>query len=539
MEIESEYDLIILGSGVAGLSAAVAAHQGGLRALVIEKSALVGGGTTNSYGLIWVGANHIAQAEGYSDSRAETITYMNFLAGGEAIEANLATFIDQSPVALKFFEECGLCFRIAHGVKDHYYGVAPGSKIEGRSLEVDLISGFDLGDWRDRVRMSAVQPNFITVEEQIKWGGINRAPFWNQKIVRERQQQDMRGKGVGLICQLLKAALDRKIPIVTEVAVEALVLEGNTVSGIKTERATIKARKGVMLATGGYESNPDLVRSFEGVPGWVSMCPKSVTGDGMVLGCQVGAAVHMIRNNMQFFLGFDIPTKNPKAEPEFHLAGIIELCSPHTMVVNKAGSRFSDEAYFQGMISSLRHFDAITHQYTNLPCFLIFDRQYASKYSFAGLPAGQDIPKWVASDNSIKGLATKLGIDALGLENTVRRFNKFVTEGRDHDFHRGELAWRLANQSGKVAGENQSLGMIEEPPFFGLELHPSAAGSAGLLTNTYAQVLNASRDPIVGLYATGNTAARTEFGAGYQAGLTLASGMTYSYLATRHMLMSN
>ena len=112
----------------------------------------------------------------------------------------------------------------------------------------------------------------------------------------------------------------------------------------------------------------------------MSQCPTSVTGDGLVLGTEVGGAIHLIRNNMGLFLGFGIPLNDRTAEPEFHLAGIIELCSPHTMVVNQSGRRFSDEAYFQGMIPSLRQFDTLTHHYANLPCYLIFDANYASSY---------------------------------------------------------------------------------------------------------------------------------------------------------------
>src|ERR1700722_11260554 len=215
MTLVNECAVIILGTGIAGLSAALAAHEKGLRPLVMEKSNHVGGGTSNSYGLIWVGDNHLALAAGYNDSREDIIAYMGFVSGGEALHDNMIAYIDRSPEALNFFEACGIPFQLTKGVSDHYVGVAPGAKAEGRSLEVKLISGYDLGEWRNRIRMSTVQPCYLTAEEQINWGGINRFSHWDQELVADRRRKDMRGKGLGLICQFLKALLVRGGPIVT------------------------------------------------------------------------------------------------------------------------------------------------------------------------------------------------------------------------------------------------------------------------------------------------------------------------------------
>jgi 3-oxosteroid 1-dehydrogenase len=535
MSAAATYDLVVLGSGIAGLAAAVAAHEKGLRPIVLEKAPLVGGGTTNSYGLIWVGDNHLARQAGYADSRKEILDYMHFIAGGEAEEANLLAFVDEGPRVLKFFADCGIPFRLCRGVADHYWGVAPGAKKEGRSLEVELIAGEELGEWRNRVRVPANAPCYITCEEQIGWGGMNRFSYWDKDIVRQRKAKDMRGKGLGLACQFLKAALTRGIAIETGIEVERLITEAGRVSGVAlADGREIAARRGVMLATGGYESNPQLVRDYEGLPNWLSQVPASITGDGMKLAAEIGAAVRLIRNNMQTFLAFPVPSAS--AEPEFHLAGIIDLCSPHTMVVNRAGRRFADEAYFQGMIPALRAFDPATHGFSNLPCYLIFDQAYADTYSFAGREAGLEIPAWVAHDRTMEGLGAKLGIDAAGLAGTASRFNGFARAGKDEDFHRGELAWRLAQDASLPPGKNQALGTLDKPPFYGIELRPSAGGSAGVLTNERGQVIHQRRQPIPGLYASGNTAARIEFGAGYQAGFTLASGMIFSALAVADMI---
>ena len=128
-------DVVILGSGIAGLSAALAAHALGLEPVVLEKAARIGGGTVHSYGLIWVGQNHLAKAAGQADTRDEVLAYMRFLGGGNIDEARLSAFVDRSPEALKFFEKCGVRFRVVGGVTDHYHDKAPGSRAVGRCIE--------------------------------------------------------------------------------------------------------------------------------------------------------------------------------------------------------------------------------------------------------------------------------------------------------------------------------------------------------------------------------------------------------------------
>jgi 3-oxosteroid 1-dehydrogenase len=523
-------EAVVLGSGVAGLAAALALHEMGVKPLVLEKDNKIGGGTTESAGLIWIGDNHLARAAGYQDSKDEVTRYVRFLAGGEECEENFQAFYGRADEALAFFERCGLTFQLTRGIPDHYFGIAPGARAEGRTLEATLISGYDLGDWRERVRMPPI-PNYVTAEEMIGWGGQNREGKWDQALVRERKAKDMRGKGVGLICHLLKQLLARKVEVRTGVRVERLIVEDGRVTGVATGDEDIAATRAVMLATGGYESNPALVADLDGWTNWVSQFPPALAGDGLTLATEVGAAFRRSRNNMQLFLGYAIPPATPSDEPRIQLAGIIELCSPHTMVVNRAGKRFADEAYFQGMVPALRLFDPVTHSYPNVPCYLIFDAQYAASYSFAGRPDGADIPDWVMRADTLPALAGKLGIDAQGLTQAAERFNSFVAAGRDTDFHRGERAWRMA-QDARASGKNQSLGTLTKPPFYGIELHPTGAGSVGVLTNEWGQALRQrDRRPIPGLYALGNTTARVEYGAGYQAGLTLASALTFGYLA--------
>jgi 3-oxosteroid 1-dehydrogenase len=514
------YDVVILGSGIAGLAAALAADALGLEPVVLEKAATLGGGTVHSYGLIWVGQNHLAAAAGHADTRDDILAYLRFLGGGSVDDARLAAFVDCSPEALRFFEECGVRFRVVGGVTDHYYDKAPRSHAVGRCVEADLISGFDLGDWRERVSVPHDVPCFVTADEQVAWGGINSVSRWDADLVRERQRQDMRGKGLGLVCHFLRALRDRGVSVLTDQHVENLAVENGRVTGVVMRSGEfVAAKKGVILATGGYGANPQMSWDFEQLPGFAheasGLTPASLTGDGIVLGAEIGGIVHRIENSLRVMLSYTIPPELPGGTATCVYAGIVELCSPHTLLVNKYGRRFADETFFQGIVPQLRLFDPGQHEYPNLPAYLIFDTQYLKKYSFANRPVGSDVPRTVSRAGNLPDLAAKLGIDGAELKKAVRRFNGFVKGGTDEDFHRGEHQWRLATAA---HGGNGILGTVEKPPFYGVELQPAGGSSAGLLTDAHARVIHQRRRPIPGLYASGNAAAATEQGSATRRG---------------------
>jgi 3-oxosteroid 1-dehydrogenase len=244
--------------------------------------------------------------------------------------------------------------------------------------------------------------------------------------------------------------------------------------------------------------------------------------------------VHKIENSLRVMLSYTIPAETPGGMATSVHAGIVELCSPHTLLVNRYGRRFADETFFQGIVPQLRLFDPRRYEYPNLPAYLIFDAQYLERYSFANRPVGSPVPRTVARADTLSELAAILGVEPSGLEQTVSRFNRFVATGVDEDFHRGDHQWKLASQPQRPG--NSSLGAVEKPPFYGVELHPAGGSSVGLLTDAHARVIHQRRHAIPGLYASGNAAAATEQGIGYQAGLSLAAAMTFSYLAVQRML---
>lgn len=522
-------DVVVIGAGCAGFSAAIAAAELGLDCLVLEKAAQIGGGTAISSGYLWVGNNHLHAAAGGTDSAEATTSYLRYVGADGIDEPRMATFVAEAPRALRFFEGLGIPFQISARI-DHY-GMAPGALAGGRILGTPPIEAAELGEYADRVLLPA-GPLFRL--GGATGGGANSPAFWQAALEAERERPGQRGSGAGLVSWLVKLAAARRIPIETGAAVARLTMQDGRVTGVVTEDGeTIQARRGVVIASGGYESSPDLVGRYEALPGWQSMFPESLDGDGLVMATEHGAAVHVIGNNLSVFLGFRNPEEAPGGTAVCRLSGTQELPSPHTIVVNRHGRRFADESFFQAVAPALRSFDVVAREQPNLPCYLVFDRRFAERYSFAGRPPGAEIPDWVSRAETLEALAGQLGIAPEGLARTVDRFNADVRDGADREFGRGQSAWGLNRYD-----PSTTLGAIESPPFYGIRLHPTALASAGLLADTLARVRHVRGHAIPGLYAVGNAAARTETGSGYQTGFSLASGLTFGWIAARHMAES-
>ena len=253
MQWHGEYDVVVVGSGIAGLSAALAAVEHGLRTVVVEKAERLGGSTTYSYRLIWVGGNHLAKAAGYADGRGDVIQYMRFLGGGQHSEERIVTFAERSPEAIAFYARCGIRFRIVKGVKDFYFGRAPATTAEGRTIEHAPISGFELGDWRNRITLP-VTPYRVSGEELVAWGGIHNFANWDPVVTKDREQQDIRGLGVGLASGFVKELAKRQVEMLVCSAGEKLIVEGDRVIGAElSDGRRLRAHKGVVLAAGGYD----------------------------------------------------------------------------------------------------------------------------------------------------------------------------------------------------------------------------------------------------------------------------------------------
>lgn len=536
-----EADVVSVGSGLGGLAAAIVAHDSGKRALVLEKARKLGGVCAYSGGEVFVPANHLQAAAGIKDSREEGMKYLQFLAAGYADPELQNALLDTGIAAVRYFaEKAGVRWKLIQKFPDYYYPTAPGTVAEGRYLEVELFKGAELGEWRKKTYLSPHMPNGITHDELFAWGGFTHVMNWDFATLGQRMSEDYRGFGPGMMAYFIKAALiDRKIPAHLETTVRELVVENGAVVGVRAERGgkelLVRARKGVVLAAGGYDWRPDLARNYEQLPEWHSMCQPTVEGDALIAGGEIGAAIAAVpASNMGLFFGYQIPGEESEGKPMWR--GSWEGGEPHALWVNKAGKRFADESFYKDYLPKVHEWNGVQQTQPNFPPYLIFDSQFREKYPLGTYLPPHELPtSLVARAPTLRELAAQLEIDGEALETTVARFNRFATDGVDQDFARGTYPW-AAMMTGDRRMRNPNLGTLEKPPYYGLKLRVVSAGinAAGLKTNVHAQVMHVRGRPIPGLYAAGNSAAPLDIGAGYQSGLSNLRGLVGGYLAAGH-----
>ncbi|MCC6999833.1 MAG: FAD-binding protein [Deltaproteobacteria bacterium] len=533
-------DVVCVGSGLGGLSAAILAHDQGRKAIVLEKAPKLGGVCAYSGGEVFVPANHLEAAAGIDDSLAKGRAYFEFLAAGYAEPALQTLLLEVGPVAARYFgDKAGVRWKIVKDFPDYHYPKAPGTVAAGRYLEVELFDGNTLGEWQKKTYLSPHMPNGITHDELFAWGGFPGLLKWDFQLMGKRMHKDLRGFGPGMMAYFVKAAmLDRKIPAHVGTTVRELVLDDGVVVGVRAEQngksLMVRARRGVVLAVGGYDWHPELPKFYEQLPKWGSMVQPSVEGDGMMLGGELGAQIAAVPgNNLGLFYGYEIPGEEHDGRPL--LRGSWEGGFPHSLWVNRAGQRFADESFYRDYLPKTRAWDGVKQTQPNFPPFLIFDSQCREKYPLGTFLPGQPLPDWIKRADTLQELGAQLGVDGVALQATVARFNPMAAAGVDSDFDRGTYPW-AAMMTGDRTRPNPNLGPLDKPPYYGLELRVVSAGinCAGLRTNEHGQVMHVRGRPISGLYAVGNAAAPLDIGAGYQSGLSNLRGMVFGYLAGKH-----
>lgn len=528
MTLITEHDVIVVGAGLSGLNAALAASKAGLDVVVLEKSDQVGGATGWSYGATWIACSAQAMAAGIADDPADAAAYLDFLGSGESDPARTRAVVYESARILAENEAVGVAFDLMSGVNDILYGKAPGAVNEGRTLEPRPIAGAALGAWRAKLRTAPDDD----------WWRLSRSvvmllpdPAAIDQAVAQAVAADQIAQGPAIIAGLLLALLDRKVPILLETGVDRLIVEDDRVVGVRTAQGERRARDGVFLGTGSYKANRHLVAAIDKLPDYRPYFPPTAQGDGLVMASKVGAAIRQTRNNVVVMLGFDNP-----ADPQGLQAGAPstrELPRAHTMVVNAAGLRFGNEANFQELSRDIRALDWTTRTPKNLPCWMIVDHHYVAKWGIGGSAPGT-VPDFVVVADSIAALARAAGIDAEGLVLTAERMNRFAASGVDKDFGR-KPGWVMVPGGG--TGKNPSLGSIHQAPFYAVRLFPTlGVGGGGVKADAAGRALDWQEQAIPGLYCAGDLTLHDEFGAGYQAGVTYASAMTFAWLAIEDMV---
>lgn len=542
-------DLLVVGSG-AGVVAALRATALGKQALVVEKTELFGGSTCMSGGIMWLPDNPLMRREGVPDSKEAALRYFDTVvgeAGAPSSPARRSAFIDRGIEMVEFLEAEGVEFRRCEGYSDYYSGVrgVEGGSARGRSLETKVFDRKKLGEWQHHVRPGfSPSINIYTVEAaplslmRTRLGMKTAARAAFRTMGGKLRGQKLVTNGEALMSRLLHALLRREVEVWREAPVKELILEGGRVVGAVVEHRgrilRVQARDGVLIAAGGFARNEKMRQEFADGRGpvtgtWTSANPGD-TGEVLRIALELGAATAMLDEAWwmpSWFLADGTP-----------MMCLSERTKPHSIIVDASGQRYFNEAVSY-QEAGQRMYAREQETGGAVPSWLIFDQWHRSHYTFMTAMPGRTPKEWIETGvmkraETLDELAAQCGIDPAGLRATVERFNSFAVKGVDEDFHRGE------GDHERFYGDithkpNACVGPIQKAPFYAVALYPGDIGtSGGLLCDEYARVLDTNRQPIDGLYATGNSTASV-MGRKYPgAGASIAASAVFGYIAAGH-----
>jgi succinate dehydrogenase/fumarate reductase flavoprotein subunit len=539
--MSEQCDVIVLGSGAAGMTAALAAHESGARVRLIERFDRVGGTSAVSGGVIWVADNPRQRTAGMADSRAEALAYFRSLDHGDLRDEVLEAFVDRGPEALDFLERIdALRVSLLAGYPDYYLD-RPGAKPEGgRALDHDLFALGELGDWAAKI-FAIEEPKPMMLRETALGGGSGVVD--PEELGRRLAGREC-GFGQAMVARLLNACLARGIEPELEIATTRLISERGRIVGIAGERDgqpfELRASGGVIVATGGFEWDADLRRTFLRGPADTPASPPTARGEGLALAMAAGAKLGNMTS--AWWAPTLAPAGDRWAGGEQRAAPVlIERTVPHSLMVNRAGQRFCNEAAnYSALAGAFHAFDPQTYSYRNQPAWLIFDAQYRGRYPVGTIMPGQPLPDWIATAATLDALAATIGVDAQALGETVERFNRHARDGEDPDFARGTSAYDHFYGDRSREGTGVTLGPVEQAPFFAVEIHMGMLGTnGGPQTDGSAQILDHGGTPIAGLYGAGNVIACPTGGVYAGAGGTLGPAITFGYIAGRSAARAN
>jgi 3-oxosteroid 1-dehydrogenase len=546
---DKSVDLLIAGSGGGGMVAALAALDSGIEPLVVEKLALVGGATGMSGGMVWLPNNPLMRAEGIPDSHEDGLAYFDDVVGdiGEASSpARREVFLTAGYEMIDFLVGKGVRLVRCPGYTD-YYPNHKGGNAAGRSVEGIPWDAAALGDWSDKLQRMDKNWNrgFVVKTNELRSVGyFNRSPrafavamrVFARTWAARLRRRDMLTNGASIIGQMLKSLIEShgEPPIWTNTAMDDLIVEDGRVVGARVTRdgatLNIEARKGVLLAAGGFSRNADMRRRYSGDQPNEAKWSLSNTGDtGEVLqtAMRLGAKTDLLDEAWWLPSVF-------VADPRARALGQGRQ-RPGAIYVDGTGKRFCNE--------SNSYVEVGKAMYANkaVPCWQICDDGYIGRYVSGANPfQKRSIPEEVIEQgavlraDTIADLARQIDVPADALEHTFKRFNEFAAKGKDPDFGRGQSAYNdcLGDPGFKP---NAALGPLDRAPFYATRVFPADVGTCGgLVANEHAQVLDENDQVINGLYATGNITA-TVMGRNYLgAGGSIAYTMVFGYVAARH-----
>ncbi len=532
--METTFDVVVIGTGASGLAAAIAAHDAGASVVILDKADTVGGTTAISGGVVWAPANHHMTGVDPEADKAAALAYFHALSD-TLDEPVLRAFVEEAGSAIAWLEAATpLRLGVLEGYPDYYLD-RPGARATGgRALDADLFDFNRLGAWRDTVFTAGPVSRLMLRETPL--GGATALPA--PAVFAERIAADLRGFGQSIVGALLAGCLERGIRPLLNTAARRLITQGDAVTGVEIEiqgtSRRLTARRGVVLATGGFEWNREMTAAFLRGPLTHPASPPRATGDGLRLAQRVGAGLANMTSAWwaPTLTGADTwPTGEPRSSPV-----LIERTLPGAIMVNRRGERFCNEATnYSALAGAFHAFDPNTYSWVNLPAWLIFDGAYKSRYAVGSAPPGPDAPDWIARAPTLAALAATIGCDGPGLMAAVTRFNAQAAAGFDADFQRGQSAYDSFYGDRSRPGVAATLGALETPPYYAVPITIGALGTnGGVRTDALGRALDPDGEPIAGLYAAGNVMAAPTGPVYAGAGGTLGPALTFGCIAGRH-----
>lgn len=520
MPWDHEVDVAVLGSGGAGLTAALTAAVAGASVAVLEKAPTVGGTTAVSGGIVWIPAHKRCPERELTVEDA--LRYLRAQSFGSMDDALVQTFVHTGPAMLDFVEKhSGLRFEIATGFPDYRPELPGGQPAGGRSLSAVPFDLSQLGAWSDRITSFPAD-----------WSNVGFDAETRARLHADVDSADLCVAGTALIAGLLKGLLDLGVTPRTEAPAEELIVDGGRVTGVRVAGGmNVRARRGVILATGGFEWDPVLVQAFLRGPMHGPVSPPNNTGDGLRMAMARGA--DLANMGEAWWVPIVRIPGDTIAGGQRSRSVRLERTRPRSIMVNRAGRRFVNEACDYNSMAGAFHYLDPRGGYVNDSGWIVFDSIHLQRYGFLGVSPGEPVPDWFCESADLADLGTKTGIDTDGLARTLEAWNRHVAAGSDPDFGRGSSAYDGYwgdDQATTLAGK--TLGPIDTAPYYAVPVCVGAMGTkGGPRTDEDGRVLHVSGAPIPGLFAAGNAMAGVTGRAYGGAGGTIGPAMVFGHRA--------
>ena len=552
---DETFDFVVVGSGGGSMCCALALRAAGKSVVILEKTALIGGTTARSGGVMWIPDNRFMKRDGIPDSQEQANSYLDAVVGDHndtpgASRIRRQTYVAEGTKMVEFLIDQGIKLNRVSYWPD-YNDEKPGGSEKGRTVVAELFDVNELGEMKAKLR-----PNFIpmmsTLDEMLKLRFLKKS--WEAKRIAVRFAlrtigAKLTGKhyvtaGAALQGRMFQAALKAGVEFRTEAAVKELIVENGAVTGVVAmldgQPRRFGTRLGVLVNAGGFAHNQEMRDTYQ--PGTSAKWTNTAEGDTgeMILemkrqGAAIAQMEEMVGNQMSIPPGMENEAIKPVVQ------GV--TAAPHAILVDQSGVRYMNESgsymtYCQGMLARHKTVPAV-------PSWAIMDSQYIRNYGLvtSPFPSAKKPQEWydkgyLKKADTLEGLAALLGIEPATLRATVDRFNGFVEKNHDDDFNRGDRAYdRWLGDA--YHPKNASLGSISEGPYYAVPVVPGDVGTyGGVVTDEKARVLREDGTVIEGLYATGVSTASVMGRAYAGAGASVGPSFVWGYVTAKHVLAS-